>query len=77
MLAVWRRDYGHAKSRPLTPHVQELERPCGWQARTRTSSKNITSHEKKKHRIVLVERLVDAEAADEWEEWRDSVFDDK
>jgi hypothetical protein len=77
MLAVWRPDDGHVKSRPLTPHVQELERLLRLAGKDEDLVKNITSHEKKKHRIVLVERLVDAEAADEWEEWRDSVIGDK
>jgi hypothetical protein len=77
MLAVWRPDDGHMKSRPLTPHVQELERLLGLASRDEDLVKNIMSHEKKKHRIVLAERLVDADAADQWEEWRDSVIGDK
>jgi hypothetical protein len=73
VLAVWLDDDGHAKSRPLTPHVPQLEKLLGLAGKDDDIIKAITSHEKKKHRIVLAERLVDVEIADDWQEWRGSV----
>ena len=65
---------GHRRTRPLTPHVPNLARLLRLAGRDEDTVRRIKRHEKKKHRIVLVERLIDAEAADDWEEWRDGVL---
>jgi len=76
ILAVWRTDEGHAKSRPISPHVPELEKLLGLAGKDDDIVKRIMTHEKQKHRIVLAERLVDVDTADEWEEWRAEVLGD-
>jgi hypothetical protein len=77
ILAVWKTDEGHAGTRPLSPHVPELDRLLRLAGRDEDTVRSIKAHEKKKHRIVLVERLVDAKAAEDWEEWRDGVLGDE
>jgi hypothetical protein len=74
ILAAWRTEEGHAKSRPLTPHVPELDRLLRLAGKDEGIVKQIAAHEAKKHRIVLAERLVDAGEAEKWEEWREDVL---
>jgi hypothetical protein len=77
ILAAWQAKDGHRRTRPLTPHVPHLARLLRLAGRDEDTVRRINRHEDKKHRIVLVERLVDAETAEDWEEWRDGVLGDE
>jgi hypothetical protein len=73
IMAAWQEDEGHRKTRPLTPHVPDLERLLRLASKDEDTIRRIKRHEKRKHRLVLTERLVDVEKADDWKEWRDEI----
>ena len=77
ILAVWQDEEGHRRTRPLTPHAPELDQLLRLAGKDEETVGRIKAHEGKKHRIVLVERLVDAEAAEGFEEWREDVLGDE
>jgi hypothetical protein len=73
IMAAWQEDESHRRTRALTPHCPDLEKLLRLAGRDDETIARIKRHEKRRHRVMLGERLVDVEKADDWKEWRDEI----